>query len=65
MFPKNKQKELRQTQKGEIKQENYLNHTTVIKIFFLSPCLFIFRQINLLNLHEKMCLFCFHLPIYS
>ena len=62
MLPKNKH---RQRKNDEIKV--YLNYTTVIKyaLFLFLPCPFIFHQLNLLNIHKKMCLFCFYLLIYS
>ena len=34
MFPKNKQNKLRQTKKNDIKEESYLNYTTIIKYAF-------------------------------
>ena len=37
----------------EIKEESYLNYPTTIKYAFLFPYLFIFHQINLLNIHKK------------
>ena len=63
MFPSNKQNQLRQMKKDEIKKESYLNYTYWIKIFFLLlPCLFVFHQMNLLNVHV---LFYFHQLVYS
>ena len=39
MFPKNKQNNLRQTKKNEIKEERYLNYATILKYGF---CFLIF-----------------------
>ena len=64
VFPKNKQNKLRQIKEDEMKQENLLNYTTIIKYAFC----FLFRYFspNKLAKHIlKMCLFCFHLLIYS
>ena len=36
MFPKNKQNKQRQTKNNEIKEEIYLNYTTIIKYAFVS-----------------------------
>ena len=50
---KKKKNMLRERKKNEIKEESYLNYTSIIKYAFYFLTFFIFHQINLLNIHEK------------
>ena len=57
--PKNKQNELRQIKKDEIKEESYSNYATVIKYAFCFLVCLVFHEINLLNTLKKCVYFVF------
>ena len=57
MFSKNNQNKVRQNRKNEIKEESYLNYTTILNMLFVSLFFLIFHQINLLNIHKNVFVF--------
>ena len=54
MSPKIKQNRLKQIENNKIKEESFLNYTTIIKKMFAVVFFLIFDQINLLNILKNV-----------